>query len=286
MKPIMIKDAMPLSMRQVGEQGIKVARANNIPLFRGILYENLKDDFGNDILKEVSRNTVVVGGAILALEHLCNVNSPFIPGTLNDILSINNTVEDTSGKRPTIALFGLGTGGAALDFGSVVAKDIKSRNIPELVPMRVSEVLTGEDSNKYYMRKLNPDGVTSSWYLKEFADTPFIKTLWKDSSEEDVDGSEIITEIFNSDRTEGIESFIELKIALNVSDVREYFESIGELEMARYNTLGIYTGNKIELPDGKVDYVNVRLFAYTNFNNRDLSQKTEALYTYRIYSLV
>lgn len=254
--------------------------------FQGILYENLKDEFGRDVLKEVSRNTVVLGGAILALEHLTGATAAFKPGTLNQILGINDGVEDMSGKNPTIALFGLGTGGAALDFGSINAKDIKTRDIPSMVPLRVCEELTGSEADQYYMKQLNSDGTTYSWYLKEFADAITIKSLWKDAAEEDVDGTEIVSEVYNSDRTEGIESFAELKIELNVKDVREYFESIGELDMARYNTLGIYTGNKVTLPDGTIDYVNVRLFAYTNFNNRDLSLQTEASYTYRIFALV
>lgn len=281
----LIKDYMPLNVKAVSNAEASLAKINNIPLFRGVLYENLVDDFGNDILKPVSTNTVVIGGAILALEHLTATTADFMPGTLNSILNINADVADTSGSRPSIALFGLGTGGASLDFGSIVAKDIKSRNIPGLVPMRVGENLSGPDAAKYFMKKLNSDGTTYSWYLKEFADAIQIKTLWKDALEEDVDGTEITSEVYDSDRTEGIESFAEIKISLNINDVRDYFLSIGEQDMARYNTLGIYTGNKVTLPDGSTDYVNVRLFAYTNFNNRDLSQATEALYTYRIYSL-
>ena len=279
----LIKDYMPLTTKMSDTSNYK---AKSTPLFRGKLFENLKDDYGREILKPVSSNTVVLGGAILALEHLANTDAGFKPGTLNQILDINQGVEDTSGKRPSIALFGLGTGGCTLDFGSITAKDIKSRDIPNLVPMRVGADITGTDANKYFMKKLNSDGVTYSWYLKEFDDAIKITTLWKDSADSDTDGSEITSEVYSSSRTEEIESFAELRIALNIHDVREYFESIGELDMARYNTLGIYTGNKITLPDGGTDYVNVRLFAYTNFNNRDLSQKTEAIYTYRIYSLV
>lgn len=254
--------------------------------FKGVLYENLKDDAGRDILRPVSENTVVVGGAILALEHLANVNAAYVPGTLNSILDINPDVTDTSGKRPTFCLFSLGVGGATLDFGSITSKDIKSRNIPEIVPMRTGTSLTGVDADKYYMKKLNDAGDAYYWYAKEFATTPIIETYWKDSPDEEADGTQITGEIYDSDRTEEIETFVQLKLSLNIHDVREYFESIGNLDFARYNTLGIYTGNKIVLPDGTTDYVNVRLFAYTNFNNRDLSQKTEAEYTYRIYSLV
>lgn len=256
------------------------------PRIAGILYENTYDDFGRPMLKEVSRNTVVLGGAICALEALTGVSANYKPATLNQILGINDGVTDTSGKYPTIALFGIGNGGAPMDFMSVNAKDIKSKNIPGMIPLRSCEEITGTDTGKYYMKQLNADGVSYRWYLKEFSDNIIIKSLWKDSAEEDIDGTEIVSDVSNSDRTEGIESFAELKIDLNRKDGREYYESIGELDMARYNTLGIYLGNKISLPDGTIDYVNVRLFAYTNFKNRDLSLPTDASYTYRIFALV
>lgn len=272
----MIKDCLPLADQLKGTVQNKG--------FMGVLYANATDDYGNEILKEVSRNTVVLGGAIEALEHLANVDAPFKPATINQILNINPGITVT--ERPTIVLFGLGVGGAGLEFGSVLAKDIKSRDIPGMLPLRVGTEITGTHADKYYMKKLNDDGLTYSWYLKEFDADLFIKTLWQDSAEEDVDGTEILTEVYNSERTEKIESFIEMKIALNINDIREYYESIGELDAARYNTLGIYTGTKVQLADGSYDYVNVRLFAYTNFNNKDLTQKTESAYTYRIYSLV
>lgn len=276
----MIKDHMP--MADAFNSG------KSKPAFRGVFFENMgKDDKGRDILRPISDNTVVVGGAVLALEHLADVSaSKFIPATLNSILDINPDVADTSGKRPTFCLFALGTGGATLDFGSITAKDIKSRNIPEIVPLRAGTTLTGDDASLYYMKKVNENADGYLWYAKEFSAAPVIETHWKDSADEDADGTEVTGEIYDSDRTEEIETFVQIKLSLNTHDIREYFESIGNLDFARYNTLGIYTGNKVVLPDGSTDYVNVRLFAYTNFNNRDLSQKTEAEYTYRIYSLV
>jgi len=251
------------------------------------LYENTFDEFGKPMLKKLSDNTVVLGGAILALEHLANVDSPFIPSTLNSILGVNADVE-YEGSRPTVVLFGLGIGGSELEFGSINAKDVKSRDIPAMVPLRVSTdtQLTGENAEQYFMKKLNDDGVTYSWYLKEFNETLRISSHWKNAPSDDEDGDEILSDVYASESTDEIESFMEIKIYLNVNDVREYFESIGMLDSARYNTLGIYTGNKVTLENGEVDYVNVRLFAYTNFNNKDLTQKTESLYTYRIYSLV
>lgn len=282
----LIKDYMPLATGDL-KMGAAPAVMPSKPAYRGVLFENLEDEFGNPILKKVSENTVVLGGAILALEHLGGIDANFKPSTLNTILGINKDVQ-YDGERPTVLLFGLGIGGSEIEFGSINAKDIKDRDIPNMVPLRVSTdpQLEGDDAGKYYMRKLGEDGVTYSWYCKEFNEALKISSHWKNAASDDEDGDEILADVYASQSTDEIETFMEIKIYLNIHDVREYFEHIGALDQARYNTLGIYTGNKIVLEDGTTDYVNVRLFAYTNFNNKDLTQKTESLYTYRIYSLV
>lgn len=254
------------------------------PLFKGVLYERYTDDFGNEVLNKVGENTVVVGGAIEALEHLCNCDATWKPATLNEIYNIN---PDVSGDNMSsfIALFGAGTGGSGLSFGSVVEKDIKRRDIPDLIPLRVTDALTGDDADKYYFKKDNGDG-TYSWYLKEFSVEPVIKTCWKDSADDEEDGTEVTSEIYNSERTEGLQTFAEFILDFNTKDVREYYESIGSLDSARYNSIGLYIGQKVTLPSGETDYVNVRLFSYLNIDNKSVKIKTASQYVYRILSLV
>jgi hypothetical protein len=254
------------------------------PQYKGILYEKVDDGFGHVILKKIAENTVVVGGGILALEHLCNATANWKPATLNEIYSINSGVAGSNASS-FVALFGAGNGGCGLDFGSVVAKDIKSRDVPTLLPMRTGAALTDADAGRYYMKKDNGDG-TFNWLLKELTAGPVIKTCWKDSADPDVEGTEVITEIYDSVRTEGLETFAEFNIDFNIYDIREYYESIGELDMARYNTIGLYTGQKVTLGDNSVDYVNVRLFSYINMNNKPLTDKTTSEYSYRLFSLV
>lgn len=279
----LIKDSLPL-IEQVGPMTAAIAKKHGIPLFKGVLYENLIDDFGHPVLRKVNENTVVLGGAILALEHLCNVNASWKPSTLNSIYNINSSVAG-SNESSFISLFGVGTGGSALTFGNVYTPDVKQRDVTSLIPLRTGASITGTDANKYFLKKDNGGG-TFNWYLKEFESTPTIKSLWKDSAVSGTDGTEILEDIYNSERTESVESLAEFSLKLNTSDVREYFESIGELNLARYNSIGLFTGQKVLISTGYYDYVNVRLFSTVNFNNRSVSLASESSYTYRIYSLV
>ena len=57
-----LNDVMPITPQEE-----KICKRNHIPVLRGKLFE--KDEFGNLIFK--NSNTVVLGGAILALEKLC-----------------------------------------------------------------------------------------------------------------------------------------------------------------------------------------------------------------------
>lgn len=281
MNPTILKDSFSLSAA-MGRNSSTVNKGK--PLFKGILYEKLDDGFGNPLLRKVGENTVVVGGAIESLEHLCKIDATWKPATLNEILGIGTDLTGDENIR-RIALFGVGTGGSGLAFGSVVAKDIKSRNVPDMIPIRSTDALTGDDADMYYFKKDNGDG-TSSYYLKEFTGDPVIKTCWKDSADDDVDGTEVTEEIFDSSRSEGLQTFAEFILDLNTKDVREYYESIGELASARYNTIGLFTGEKVQKEDGSYEYANVRLFSYLNIDNKSVTIKTASQYVYRILSLV
>ena len=281
MKRELLTDHMTFASALSGGESSAV---NSKPLFKGVLYERYVDDFGNEVLNKVGENTVVVGGAIMALEHLCGFDATWKPATLNEIYNINPDVHGDA-KKSLIALFGAGTGGSGLSFGSIVEKDIKRRDVPDLIPLRVTDTLTGDDADKYYFKKDNGDG-TYSWYLKEFSVDPIIKTCWKDSADDEEDGTEVTSEIYNSERTEGLQTFAEFILDFNTKDVREYYESIGSLDSARYNSIGLYVGEKVELEDGSFDYINVRLFSYLNIDNKSVKIKTASQYVYRILSLV
>ena len=271
------------------EGGAKVK--STMPMYKGILYERTDDGFGNPIFRKVGENTVVVGGAIESLEHLCNVTANWKPKTINEIDNVE-AGHASDNMLSYIALFGVGIGGSGLNFASVVPTDVKSRDVPGRIPFRVTKELTGDDADKYYMREaiVDPDTTEETgdyaYYLKEFAAPIVIKTCWKDSADDEVDGTEVIDEIHESQKTDGLQTFAEFILEFNTKDVREYFEFNGNLISARYNSIGLYMGQKVELDDGREEYVNVRLFSYLNIDNKSVRIKTASQYVYRVLALV
>ena len=141
------------------------------PGLKGILYEEVTDDYGQTILQKVNSNTVVIGGAILALEHLTGATTCWKPATLNSIYNINTELSATvSDLDSRICLFGIGIGGSDLKFGDIVDPQTKQRDILEPIPFRYGSALTGKNTDKYHFKITEQDGSTFKWMLKEFRD--------------------------------------------------------------------------------------------------------------------
>lgn len=286
-----IKDNLGL-ISMVSPEEARLARQNSIPVFNGVLYDVTTDDYGREIFTKINSNTVVIGGAVLALEKLSGQTATFKPATLNAIYGVNKAISAPGGTPETIALFGLGTGGSATDFGNVITPSFKQRDVASLIPMRVSKLpLTGAEANKYFFKKeysLPDTTKASAWYLKEFDSISKPKSLFKDSAEDGVDGTEIVDEVYNSLKSEPIESFIEYRIKVNKDDVYSYFEAAANTTMARYNAIGLYTGQKVLVDSGSqyYDYVNVRLFSTVHIDNESVKERKVSTYAYRIYSAI
>ena len=96
----------------------------------------------------------------------------------------------------------------------------------------------------------------------------------------------ISSDVSTSQSTNLIESYCECLIKIDTDDIRPYFQWAGNLQMARYNSICLFTGVKREIAPGYIDYVGVRLFSDVNFNNIPLDLPTSSTYLYRVYAAV
>ena len=284
---IMIKDTLPLTQNITELQAI-AAKKHGIPTMRGVLYKLEQDDFGNDIFTKVNENTVVIGGAIEALEYLFGNTATFRPSTINSIYNVNNSVTYND-RDCTIKCFGVGTGGSGMDFGNIINPDFKQREILDWIPFRVSDTstLVSSDASKYFFRrKIQEDPSPQyAWYLKEFENTVVPISRWKDTVATE-DGTEITAEVYNSASTNLIECYGECLLKITESDITPYFTFTGNLAEARYNTIGLYSGVKKQIDTGYYDYVGLRLFSVVTMDNVSVKLATNTTYLYRIYAAV
>lgn len=250
------------------------------------------DEFG-DVLFTLEHNMVVIGGAITVLEKMWNIRSSLVIDTINNINQISPAVQSTTELLPQndyVCMWGIGIGGSGDAFGSV--RDVKyyEREIgqngqsDEFIPFRcVTTSLEGEDVQMYTLSKSVGTGFTA-YYAKLFDSEPFIRSLWRDG-QDGKDGTEVTDGVHNTQRSEEIETFVEMHMKINENDVREWFEMNGNIEQARVNTIGLFTGRLIDNGAGGYNAQNVKLFTKFNFDNEALNSVGKTItFCYRIYA--
>lgn len=293
-----IKDTLPMGTRLIPEDIAAACRKHGIPTFKGKLYKHEGplnqnvDDWGNPIFEHVNDNTVVLGGAVLALRRLFGSSTGYMPETLNMQYNVNQDVY-VDESATTIALFGVGTGGASAEkFGDVVDPDFKQKSIVDWIPFRVSDspVLNAADASKYYFRRQfsSAPSVQYGWYLKEIDNVGDveIQSRWKDTVDATGTGALITSDVSGSDSGNLIETYGECILKITEDDIKPYFEFSGDLTMARYNSIGLFTGYKQQISADYTDYVGVNLFSVVNLDNVSVKIPTECTYLYRIYSAI
>ena len=232
-----------------------------------------------------TENQIVLGGALFILEKCFNVEAPITVDYINNIMGINTAdpIEEIYPKDTHVCLFGVGIGGCGDAYTSVVDVKYHEREIFDMIPFRITDdEMTGLDAEKYWFKRYEADGKVS-YFLKSFEYEPEIKVLWKDG-EEGEDGSEVSTGVHNTERTEPIETFVEMILKINKKDCREFFEINGEVEAARINSIGLFTGIKSTNEKGEPEYKQVKLFSKLNIPNEMLVLSKDITIVYRIYT--
>ena len=257
-------------------QRIKHSSPYHRTLVRGV------DEFGQVLFEE--ENQVVLGGSIFTLEKVWGVDSPLQIDTLNNIMGIATEGEPVATKKDTfVCLFGVGYGGCGDTVKSV--KDVKyyEREVFDMVPFRVTDgPLTSQEEGQYFFKKKLPNSKTA-YYLKKFEKTPAISVLWKDGPEGE-DGTMVEDGVHDTQRTDPIETFVEMHLKITKKDVKEYFEMNGNIEEARINSIGLFTGVLVDLGGGNFDFKQVKLFSKLNIPNEALTLRKDMDIYYRVYT--
>ena len=257
----------------------KVSKRSHRPTFYTEI--EARNEFG-EVLFTKAHNETVLGGAITVLEKLWGVQASLKVDSINNIMNINTALTPTQAESSAnaddyVCAWGIGIGGCGDTFGSRRAVKFQEREIgqnghsDQMIPFRlVSKKFSSTDDSfgKYFMCNHRDDGLYE-YYLKAFEITPYIKVLWKDGAEGE-DGSDVEADVYNTKRTDEMEAFVEMHLMISKKDVQEYFEHMGIPEMARVNTIGLFSGRLIQLEDGSPEIVNAKLFSKLNTENDSL----------------
>jgi len=286
---------LKLNDKLSNRDGVSFEYKQNKPFARTRIiggYDAYKDKNGVTQFGEVvfdTENMIVLGGSLFTLEKVFGVASSLPVETLNNLMNIANSGSAIVTKaNEFVCLFGVGTGGAGESITDV--KDVKyyEREIIDMIPLRqtANELASGEADKYWFKKQIDVGGIAKTqYYLKKFETDPEIRVLWRDA-EGDEDGSEVGENVWNTpeSNTTPIETFIELTLQINKKDCREYFDDLGNVEVSRINSIGLFTGVKGTLGDGTEDYKDVRLFSKLNINNEILTLSKDLTIAYRIYT--
>lgn len=262
-------------------------------------YDAYKDEKGMTRFGKVvfeTSNMIVLGGGIFTLEKIFDTKAKLQLDYLDNILegntansittyAENNVTDEMVLNDSSVCLFGVGTGGSGDSINSVIDVKYTENNIIDLIPLRQSTTpLSQADSSKYWFKSSSTDASGNNetkYFLKTF-ESQEIKTLWDDSGDSNIDGSEVSTSSLNTSSSTPISNFVELTLKIDKNDIREYFSS--NVENARINSIGLFYGIKVKDTAGNEDYRKVRLFSKLNINNEIMDEGKELTIVYRIYT--
>lgn len=250
-------------------------------------YDLYKDNNGVSWLNEEvirrQHNKVVTGGAITLLKTLFGADTALTVSTLNNLMNIGENATANPGELNRVCLFNIGLGGCGASYADEKVVLDQENIVKEMIPFRVVDSLADiGDSSKYWFCKTMVDG-KKAYYLKSFESQPTIHSLFKDAPTSDQDGTELSGNPADYDRTDGVESFVEIILRITSEDLREYFELYDDPKYPRFNSIGLCMGKKGTLPDGTEEYSEVVQFSILNFSNEMLHFDKDLSIIYRVY---
>lgn len=254
-------------------------------------YGKRTNKLGVSSLDEVifeTENMVPLIGVQYAMEMIFGVKgTQLVIPTLNDTMGIGAQGKldlVPSGSMPyvygqKVCLFGIGKGGAAENNLTALEVKYHETEISDMIPFRYTkEELPDADKTKYFGKKTDSEGY-DAYYLKAFDNEPIIRHLFK-NGEENEDGSEVTNDFFNGNSQYGIQSFTECCLTISRRDIREFFKAQGDIEVARVNSIGLFTA---VYDEESHDYAQIQLFSKLNIPTEPMSLSKDMNIIYRVY---
>ena len=237
-----------------------------------------------EVLFKSGRNKVIVSGSAFTAAKHFNITPDSLTTSYNNVLGLDNTVNEPSSEGPGIRrgeqvfLFAMGTDGCGTQPSQVAEVDYGKWIAPaDLIPFRYQRIdndLTNFQRAKYFGRKTTTDRIV--YYFKTWETPPVFKQQYSD-------GTPIDENVYYSDRTDEIESYVELNLTATKEDFRDYFLATTGINDARVNSISLLTA-WAKVVDGFTYYQDIRPLTKYNFPTESLIDITKGLdIVYHIY---
>lgn len=228
-------------------------------------------------------NKIILPGAGFTARSHFDLPRNEITPSYNTALGLENTVIETPDSLEKVFLFCVGTDGCGRENSDVFDVNYAKWITPDaLIPFRYvpqNEDLDITLREKYFGRVLVGNRV--AYYFKAFENTPeFVQQY--------VDGTPISADIYESDKTEEVESYVDIRLAVTKEDCRDWFIQGSSINDARINTISLCTAwaKYFEISTGEqvVYYQDIRPLTKLNIPNEALIDLTKGMdIIYHIY---
>ena len=248
-----------------------------------------------EVLDE-GHNRILVPGSQSSACKQFGIEPAVLFPTYNSELELENSYPDWSHEpenEPLTCLWCVGQSGYLTSPGEVIAVDNKDRIAPikDIIPFRfcdAEEDLTPAQREIYFGRKTDPDTGKIAYYFKRFDTEPQLHVIY-------LDGTEVGPDMWSVQTPQDIEVYVEMKLGITRTDLREYFDQVIGWDNAYVNTLSLctswYRDDISENPDAEPSdvvsykwYQDIIPFSKFNFTNKDLKELNKAIdFIYRVY---
>ncbi len=254
----------------------------------------ISDHNTGEVLQTVENKILVPGSQSTACKQFgLEMIVPF--PTYNQELGLENSLEPYSVQpynEPITCLWCAGRSGFLTSPNEILVTSTTDRIEPvnDIIPFRyVTEDTDLEKDQRanYFGRKVMDDGHIA-YYFKSFDTEPQLHIRY-------LDGTEVTNKMYSIDSSQQVEVYVEMRLAVNRIDFRDYFDQVLGWDNADISTISLltawYDGTIVENPDDAEDahirykwYQDIIPFSKFNFRAEDLTDLTRALdFNYQVF---
>ena len=244
-----------------------------------IIFKGLKNKVIISGSSTIARKLFDISGSDSIPTYNASISNLYTPNIdlQNGVVGIGGASKATK-DNPKVLLFCCGQDGCGSENSQVYPVNYTKWISPEsLVPFRyqrVSEDISDELRQKYFGRTMS--GGYIAYYFKTFESVPTFVQRY-------MDGTPIDSSVFNSNKTESAETFVEVTMKITKEDMRDFFIATSGIDRAKINCISLCTAYPV-VESGYTYYKDIRPLTRLNFPNEQLIDLTKGIeISYHIY---
>jgi hypothetical protein len=240
-------------------------------------------DYDTEKILHDTHNKILISASQFTACDQFGLDTSVIFPSYNEELGLQNTLDYKTVQpmnRPIVCLFCAGQGGCGTVASDVYTVKFTDRLAPkDMLPFRYVDEkndLSDELRKVYFGRYKDSNGMIR-YMFKAFDTDPQLHLRY-------IDGTQITSDMWSIDSTQAAECYVEVKLDIDRTDFRDYFEKVTGWDNAIINSLSLVYGWYDNTIDKYLWYQQLLPYSKLNIPNEYLIDETKRLaISYEIY---